>query len=1396
MIQSRIISSREGVEFPRTLVRSLMTRSFLLLLPAFIFLLLPRSFAQSPLPKVMEHSFEEIKAQFDAWQIPPGDHPIETLLEENRLEYDQKGAITQNRRRIWRLKSKQISEFGILSAEFAPWYENQPKVTARVFDPNGREFRLSKDDITVSPAGSADQGILTDRMTVQAALPGLKVGSIVEEIVESTQREAFCEQGTWGRFSWDSFYPGLFLSIEIDAPESNPVTILFRPQIPPNLKTEEKTIAGRRTQRWFTNQRSAVSFESIEPEIPRNEFQQQVMIVNTGTQWRLIAEFYSKLVDQRLESDALEEIAKEILSQASEAQRSTVEGKVHCLSQWVRQNIRYTGVALGNAAIVPARTTTVIARRFGDCKDQSSLLVGLLRASGVPAEVALVNSTSTRFPIPELPCLNAFNHAIVVVRQPTGNWWIDPTDPGSTPQCIPIHLQGRFALIANPSVDDLTTIESQGIERNWEHGNQTISINTNGTSTIEMESMQSGYFAAESRSNAFGYSLEEESKRLQDYYKKAAPTIEASLKYRSDPGSDESTFIRKIEMRGVPLEQVDQKRLRYDLTFLAGIQQCSLFYLVQTDERGVNEPRKYPAECLVPFRWTRNVKLIPPPGYRLKKQSQNHAVQIGIVELKSTVEELEDGSMSIQQSLEVKHGLLSPEELSKLSTLASELGAGDHPLNFSTLIETGSSVDGSASSALLEQLKSNRQQWLKNPNGDSAYAYVCSLVQIGQVDEAREVAIGMMEQYPQEGMVHCAYAFALLHDIVGRELCFGADARKAEKECRKAIELSPQAWQPYYLLSILIDVDDDGVHQDTPESLKAQLELFEMAESKGSDTQQIIDRQIIILIRVGRVDEAIALATKKGMDTELTIAKVVKAARASRWLDVAAIRDRISNQRERDILGITVEQIFLADQDYETGARVMFIMKGVSDREVEERIRPFTLFKTGVRPKNPNESPETVAREFLFRIIAQGNHPESWPDIVANSGAECRNANLLSNITYGLRSNLNKVGADSDRLFDAAYQYPIRVEGDDNQGYLVRIKASIDCEIGVIKQGDQYKVLLTGRNLQDYGLLALKFLEDGKPELAIRWIDWILRGLPDGVVLDPETGHPVKRFWSASRKKTTETIRTAIEMLLVSAEWTPQRSQFLHEALDAEKSAFKRQWILKCILMNDRLKGPELESELKFCFERFPDSALAKMRWATYQSSLGNIEPLRDQIQQIVNPNDLNRIRLSDKLDYYQKNYAELLDKRIARLEKQQQNKEPLIDSWNSCIWVGLFIDNVRDEWLEDYRSSLRLVPDPAALHTLACAEAHVGQLDRAVGTLQRLIDLRANRIEDLDYWILGRIAEQCDLPTRARYYYAKVEPDQEPGSTYQLAQHRIAILDQRADSSGAPTSDSDSPAK
>ncbi len=96
--------------------------------------------------------------------------------------------------------------------------------------------------------------------------------------------------------------------------------------------------------------------------------------------------------------------------------------------RWVQDEVRYFGIEVGANSHAPHRPSTVLARRYGDCKDKSLLLVSLLRARGISAQLALVNGRLLGAVEEALPSPTAFDHVIVRAQLEGRDFWMDPTE--------------------------------------------------------------------------------------------------------------------------------------------------------------------------------------------------------------------------------------------------------------------------------------------------------------------------------------------------------------------------------------------------------------------------------------------------------------------------------------------------------------------------------------------------------------------------------------------------------------------------------------------------------------------------------------------------------------------------------------------------------------------------------------------------------------------------------------------------------------------------------------------------------------------------------------------------------------------------------------------------------
>jgi transglutaminase-like putative cysteine protease len=98
--------------------------------------------------------------------------------------------------------------------------------------------------------------------------------------------------------------------------------------------------------------------------------------------------------------------------------------KAIALSEWVRRNIRYVGVYVGQGGVVPHPAPAVLRTRYGDCKDHAILLHALLAAAGIDSTEALINAANA-YRLPRTPTLGILNHMINYV--PSLKLYLDST---------------------------------------------------------------------------------------------------------------------------------------------------------------------------------------------------------------------------------------------------------------------------------------------------------------------------------------------------------------------------------------------------------------------------------------------------------------------------------------------------------------------------------------------------------------------------------------------------------------------------------------------------------------------------------------------------------------------------------------------------------------------------------------------------------------------------------------------------------------------------------------------------------------------------------------------------------------------------------------------------------
>ncbi len=142
----------------------------------------------------------------------------------------------------------------------------------------------------------------------------------------------------------------------------------------------------------------------------------------------------------------------------------TDDEKIAALLHWVAQNIRYSGLNMGEGegyTIHPGEMT--FRDRCGVCKDIAGMLVTMLRAAGYETYAAMTMAGAR---VEEIPA-DQFNHCVVALRQEDGEYlMLDPTwAPWNRPTWSRWEGEQHY-VIGSPEGEDLCAIRPFDPEEN------------------------------------------------------------------------------------------------------------------------------------------------------------------------------------------------------------------------------------------------------------------------------------------------------------------------------------------------------------------------------------------------------------------------------------------------------------------------------------------------------------------------------------------------------------------------------------------------------------------------------------------------------------------------------------------------------------------------------------------------------------------------------------------------------------------------------------------------------------------------------------------------------------------------------------------------------------------
>ncbi|MEI8278628.1 MAG: transglutaminase domain-containing protein [Bacteroidota bacterium] len=164
------------------------------------------------------------------------------------------------------------------------------------------------------------------------------------------------------------------------------------------------------------------------------------MLANTDDLYRFYFNFI-KNVNQN-NDEVLDNTLAEIIKGDTEPRQ-----KAKHIYEWVQKNMHYVAFEDSLGGFIPREAADICKRKFGDCKDMSSIQVALYRKAGIPAYFTWIGTRDKPYTYEETPLPINNNHMICTILL-DGQWiFLDGTDPLIPFGIPPFVLQGKEALV-------------------------------------------------------------------------------------------------------------------------------------------------------------------------------------------------------------------------------------------------------------------------------------------------------------------------------------------------------------------------------------------------------------------------------------------------------------------------------------------------------------------------------------------------------------------------------------------------------------------------------------------------------------------------------------------------------------------------------------------------------------------------------------------------------------------------------------------------------------------------------------------------------------------------------------------------------------------------------------
>jgi len=1308
------------------------------------------------------------------------------LYDENTFTFDTQGKSVQTNYKVFKVLSEKGADgWDNVSVEWEPWHEEKPTLKARVVTADHVNHPLDAKSITDSPASDEDEKEYGDRRVVRAPLPAIAPGAVVEQEVTIRETAPLFAAGRVRRVYFGSTSPAHETQLLLDAPDA--LKLQYKAQLLPDVKVERQEENGHVRVRFVQGPMEAV--ENSERYLPSEQPVYPQVTFSTGAAWRNVAESYSKIVDEQIRQSNVGDLAAQLTKGKSGANE-----KLAAIVQYLGKEVRYTGVEFDESSIVPHPPAETVNKKYGDCKDKSTLLVALARAAGIPAYVALLKVGTREDVVPDLPGMGAFDHAIVYVPG-SPEHWIDATDEYARLGQLPSSDQSRLSLVAKPETIALVRTPESASKENRLYEKREIYLAENGAARVVEISEPTGVFESGFRSTYADTDDKEERKNLTDYVKNEYLAEKLTKFERTDPKDLLQPFRLTLEAspakRGVTELDDAVAAIRVESLFRSlpnDLQQKEKEEKKKTGEADDTSPKPRAGDYELGEAYFAEweYKIVPPVGFRPKPLPDKKTVNLGPGVFTQEFTADSDGTV---------HGKLTFDTVKRRFTLAEAKEMG----NRVAAMKEGQAIFIAfepISSALLaegkvrESFQATRDLIAVHPKEAVHHLQMAkALLAAGMGQAARDEARKAVELEPNSALAQKTVAEILEFDLVGRKFRKGSDYQGAEKAYRAAQKLDGDDKAITANLAILLEFDAEGERYGRGARLKEAAVEYRKLKDDERREYGIKNNLAFALFYAGELADARKEA--EGLNPPLQA--------------VIVASEAIMNGSQAGLA--EARKLTNGDEEFKSTA------KAAGDMAMRYRAYPVAadLLQAGASGSNSSNVMSLAAmlraakkrEEIVYKDDPAGLFGHMFRDaldgtltVEAAEAISSRNALIVEKKTdpEEIKKHLNEAkqlhglflrqGLPVDAMIDVVLQVlQMNVEGDDANGYRVTVRAPGEAnqQEYVVKEGGHYRLLDSSEKPNAVALEILDRVAANNLSGARILLDWVREAQHLQGGDDQLAGFAFPRMWTKGKEGDARQMKLAAAAMACETKETAAEGIAILEPARKEATSdteklnislglldgysalrnYDKLYALAGELAKEYPESKRLFLDREFALRqtgKFAECDALAQEWL--KKDPGDVQALRAQVYSAVNA----------------ENYALARERSVNIISI---GKGEWTD-YNNQAWYSLFTGKTGVSDVDAATKGAELSKmNTSMLHTLGCAYAEIGKTKEAREVLLQAMDaLYLDEPDDNYSYAFGRIAEQYGEWQSAEAYYKAVKPPKPSetifGSSYRLAQMRL----------------------